>query len=161
MIGLGSEVYSCAPAPVQVAGLRAYELDGDLHDYLAGQRQILRTIGQQIHQALVAAGIHVHPPEGAFYLLLDFSPFADKFKSMGIETDSQLCEQLIDDIGVALLPGTSFGLSSDAFTARLAYVDFDGASALDNLKQDGDISSRDYAQKMLDGIQLLDNWLNS
>lgn len=159
MIGLGSEVYSCAPAPVQVAGLSAYELDSELHNYLAGQRKILSMVGQQIHQALVSTGIQVHPPEGAFYLLLDFSPFEEKFRSMGIETDQQLCEQLIDDIGVALLPGTSFGLPSRAFTARLAYVDFDGVSALESISNGKPITQ--HAQKMLDGIQLLGNWLNS
>lgn len=162
MIGLGSEVYSCAAAPVQVAGLSAYELDGDLHDFLAGQRQILSVIGQQIYVGLINAGIRVHPPQGAFYLLLDFSPFADKFSAMDIDGDSQLCERLIDDIGVALLPGTSFGLPANAYTARLAYVDFDGVTALAAVNQaDADKLISQQAQKMLDGVQLLSDWLNS
>lgn len=162
MIGLGSEVYSCAVAPVQVAGLTAYELDGELHDFLAGQRQILSVIGQQIHEGLVNAGIRVHPPQGAFYLLLDFSPFADKFSTMSIEGDSQLCKRLIDDIGVALLPGTSFGLPADAFTARLAYVDFDGVAALEAVNQgNADNVINEQAQKMMNGIQLLIDWLSS
>jgi len=165
MVGLGSETYSCAAAPVQVAALTAYELNTDLHQFLAGQRKIIKAIGQQIHSKLSSVGINVHPPQGAFYLLLDFSPFADQLKRQGIESDIQLCEQLIDDIGVALLPGTSFGMPADAYTARLAYVDFDGTSALaeiDALEEDGaEAFVAEHARKMLDGTQLLCEWLTS
>ena len=164
MIGLGSETYSCAAAPVQVAAMSAYELDGDLHQFLAGQRKIIKAIGQQIHGELSSSGIKVHPPQGAFYLLLDFSPFADQFKAQGIESDIQLCEQLIDEVGVALLPGTSFGMPADAFTARLAYVDFDGTSALADIASldDGDAASfvAKHASKMMEGTRLLCEWLS-
>ena len=163
MIGLGSETYSCASAPVQVAGLSAYELDQDVHRFLVSQRLVLRAIGQEIYRLLVDSGVNVHPPQGAFYLLLDFSPFADKFRNHGIETDTQLCEKLIEDIGVALLPGTAFGLPADALTARLAYVDFDGTSALNAITTFNLDESKQFAQKhatkMLEGIRLLGEWL--
>jgi aspartate aminotransferase len=162
LVGLGSETYSCAPAPVQVAAMTAYELDDNLHQYLNGQRKIISAIGHQIHGQLSSAGIRVHPPQGGFYLLLDFSPFVDKFKHQGIESDIQLCERLMDEIGVALLPGTSFGMDSDAFTARLAYVDFDGTSALADIASFNNAESfvAQHASKMMDGTQLLCDWLN-
>lgn len=165
MIGLGSEVYSCAAAPVQVAALSAYELDADLHQFLAGQRKILSVIGQQIHSKLSSSGIKVHPPQGGFYLLLDFSPYADQLKQQGIDSDIQLCERLIGDVGVALLPGTSFGMPADAYTARLAYVDFDGTSALENInaieEKGTEAFVAQHASKMLDGTQLLCNWFSN
>jgi aspartate aminotransferase len=164
LVGLGSETYSCASAPVQVAAMSAYELDENLHQYLAGQRKIMSAIGHQIHDQLSSAGVRVHPPQGGFYLLLDFSPFADKFKHQGIESDSQLCERLMDEIGVAVLPGAAFGMASDALTARLAYVDFDGASALADIasfKANGAESFvAQHAGKMMDGTRLLCEWLN-
>jgi len=164
MVGLGSETYSCAAAPVQVAAMSAYELDGDLHQFLAGQRKIISAIGQQIHNKLSTAGIKVHPPQGAFYLLLDFSPFADQFKRQGIESDIQMCERLIDEVGVALLPGASFGMPADAFTARLAYVDFDGTEALADIANlnsgNAEIFVARHASKMMDGIRLMTEWLS-
>ena len=69
-------------------------------------------------------------PEGAFYLFPDFSPLGDKLRGRGIRTSAQMCERLLEDTGVAILPGADFGRSPEEFTARLAYVDFDGAAAL-------------------------------
>ena len=39
-------------------------------------------------------------------------------------------QKLLEDTGVALLPGSVFGRPEDELTARFAYVDFDGAKAL-------------------------------
>ena len=160
LVGLASEIYSCASVPIQAAALSAYELDAELHRYLAGQRQILAVIGQTIHAALVERGLRAHPPQGGFYLLLDFSPFAESLAGRDIVTDRQLCEGLLDDSGVALLPGSAFGLPADALTARLAYVDFDGAALLDNWDALDDGQVKSSAAKMLKGIDRLGDWLH-
>jgi aspartate aminotransferase len=163
LIGLGSEVYSCAPAPIQVAAMTAYELDTDVLDFVAGQRQILKAVGAQIYSELASVGVRVHPPQGAFYMLLDFSPFADAFRARGIETDVQMCEQMLSATGVALLPGTAFGMPASAYTARLAYVDFDGTSALGDmatLDRDAGAFVAQHAGKMLTGIRNLGGWLS-
>ena len=158
LVGLGSETYSCAPAPIQVAALTAYKLDEQLYGFLAAQRRILRVIGMALHAALVEAGIRVHAPQGGFYLLLDFSPFAEALAKRGIDDDSQLCDRLIADTGVALLPGKAFGLPRDSYTARLAYVDFDGDAALRDADQI-EATVATHAAKMLDGIGALIEWL--
>ncbi len=158
LVGLGSETYSCAPAPIQVAALTAYELDAELQDYLVAQRRILRAVGRLAQGALAAAGLRVHPPEGGFYLLVDFSPFAQKLSARGICNDKQLCERMLDEIGVALLPGSAFGMPEAACAARLAYVDFDGAAALQGAREI-DSSADDLAGKMLEGIGAMRAWL--
>ncbi|MCY3834149.1 MAG: aminotransferase class I/II-fold pyridoxal phosphate-dependent enzyme [Chloroflexi bacterium] len=158
LLGLGSETYSCAPAPIQVAALAAYELDEELHAFLAAQRRILRAIGAAVHAAIRETGCRVHAPQGGFYLLLDFSPCADALRRQGIDDDSQLCERLLADSGVALLPGGAFGLPGGSYTARLAYVDFAGEAALqeaENIEE----KAASYAAKMLEGIEALGNWL--
>ena len=159
LVGLGSETYSCAPAPIQAAAVSAYELDAELHQYLAAQRRILAAVGRAVHAALVRGGLRVHRPQGGFYLLLDFSPFADALASRAIVTDRQLCERLLADTGAALLPGSAFGMPPDALTARLAYVDFDGAAALDDLDALDDDRAPAAAAKMLAGIDRLNSWL--
>lgn len=159
LIGLGSETYSCAPAPMQVAALAAYKLDAEVYDFLDGQRRVLRAIGSAVYAAISAAGIRVHAPQGGFYLLLDFSPFAERLQKRGIHDDAQLCEKLLADTGVALLPGAAFGLSKTSYTARLAYVDFDGEAALQDLDRI-ETTARAHAAKMLRGIGALGQWLN-
>ena len=157
--GLGSEIYSCAAAPIQVAAMAAYDLNAEIQDFLSAQRRVLRTTGLAVFQALVRAGLRVHPPEGGFYLLVDFSPFAASLAVRGIKTDKQLCEQLLDEAGVALLPGSAFGMAPEALTARLAYVDFDGEAALKSVNEFEFVAS-DFAAKMLEGISVLSDWLH-
>ena len=41
-----------------------------------------------------------------------------------------MCQRLLEDTGVAVLPGSVFGRPPTEFTSRLAYVDFNGAKAL-------------------------------
>ena len=158
LIGLGSEVYSCAPTPIQAAAMLAYQLDDSTHSLLRGQREILAVIGKAVHAALLAAGVRVHAPEGGFYLLCDFSCHAETLARRDIKNDSDLCERLLEDRGVALLPGSAFGLPEGALTARLAYVDFDGGTALAAWRAGGDILS--HADTMLAGVKALGDWLN-
>lgn len=49
----------------------------------------------------------------------------------GIFTSVELCEQLLEETGVALLPGRDFGHPAEELTTRLAFVAFDGGRALD------------------------------
>lgn len=163
LIGLASEVYSCASVPVQVAAMRAYSLEQETFDYLDYQRKILSRIGQSIYRHLADAGVAVHAPEGGFYLLLDFRPFAEQLSLHDIMTDEALCTALLEATGVMLLPGSAFGMAPEALTARLAYVDFEGDMALNSiasLEQDTEAFVGQFAGKMLDGIHLLINWLN-
>lgn len=41
-----------------------------------------------------------------------------------------MCQRLLEQTGVAILPGSDFGRPAAEFTSRLAYVDFDGTRAL-------------------------------
>ena len=72
----------------------------------------------------------MHPPEGGFYLFLDFTPLVDVLARRGIKDSTGLCERLLMETGVAILPGVVFGRPSGELTARLSYVNFDGAKAL-------------------------------
>jgi aspartate aminotransferase len=74
--------------------------------------------------------VRVHPPEGAFYLFPDFTPLAAELEQRGVEGSESLQQLLLDETGVAVLPGVAFGRPEKELTVRLAYVDFDGAGAL-------------------------------
>ena len=56
-------------------------------------------IGKRSTEILTRAGIRVQPPEGAFYLFLDFSQHSKKLISKGIADSRSLCERLLDETG--------------------------------------------------------------
>lgn len=163
ILSLASSTYSCAPTPIQLAATQAYTWDSDTAQFLSQQQNILRVMGQTIYKAIAKSGVAVQPPEGAFYLLLDFSPLREQLREKNITTDSQLCEQLLANTGVALLPGSAFGMAEDDLATRLAYVDFNGNATINSLKNadSADIESivLEKSAHMLDGIQKMVDWL--
>lgn len=130
MIGILSEIVSCAPTPVQLAAIEAYKFGPEMQNDLKIKRRILKTLGLYGAAKLRDAGIDVVDPEGGFYLFVDFEPFREKLKKRGVETGPHLCQSLLADTGVALLDGFSFGMDASSLTARLSYVDFNGGDIL-------------------------------
>ena len=130
MATVASETYTATSAPIQYAAVRAFQGGSEIESYLVQSRRVLKQLGNEIAQRLTQAGIHVLPPEGGFYLFLDFSPCAENLKARGITDSIELCERLLAETGVAILPGSDFGREASGMTVRIAYVDFDGARAL-------------------------------
>jgi len=130
MAVVASETYTSTSAPIQYAAIRAFQGGLEIEQYLWQSRRILRRLGRVLREHLVEAGVHVAEPKGAFYLFPDFSPLASKLAGRGITDSETFCSRLLEDTGVACLPGVAFGRPPEELTARLAYVDFDGARAL-------------------------------
>ncbi len=130
MAALASETYTSVCAPVQHAAIRAFNGGVVIERYLWHVRRILAHIGDKCAQILSDAGVKVHFPDGAFYLFPDFSPFTNELARKGIASSESLCERMLQEIGVAALPGSAFERPSNELTVRMAYVDFDGAKAL-------------------------------
>ncbi|HSG99148.1 MAG TPA: aminotransferase class I/II-fold pyridoxal phosphate-dependent enzyme, partial [candidate division Zixibacteria bacterium] len=130
MATVASETYTSVSAPIQCAAVRAFQGSTRIERYLQHARRILATLGTEICEILNAGGLQVHRPTGAFYLFLDFTPLAEKLAARGLRDSSELCERLLQETGVAILPGAAFERPAEELTARLAYVDFDGAKAL-------------------------------
>jgi len=127
---VASETYTSVNAPVQYAGIQAFNGGAIIEDYLWHARRILALIGRQSAQILRNGGVKVHFPLGGFYLFPDFSPLIAEIKRKGIQTPREFCYRLLEEKGVATLPGSAFNRPEDEYTLRLAYVDFDGAAAL-------------------------------
>lgn len=130
MASIASETYTSVSAPIQYAAVQAFRGDVTIERYLWHARRILSELGQKCHKILTRAGLRIHPPEGGFYLFLDFTPLTDLLAIRGINDSLTLCERLLQDAGVAVLPGFSFERPIDELTARLSYVNFSGAKAL-------------------------------
>ncbi|MBT5874895.1 MAG: aminotransferase class I/II-fold pyridoxal phosphate-dependent enzyme [Candidatus Latescibacteria bacterium] len=135
MATVASETFTSTAAPIQYAAIRAFEGGSDIDHYLKHTRRILKALGGLLTERLREDDIALADPQGAFYLFPDFESYRDRLKARGITTSDDLCRSLLADTGVAILPGTDFGRSPTELTVRLAYVDFDGESALQASEQ--------------------------
>ncbi len=154
LLGIGSETYSCAAVPVQMAARVAYESYDSIKPFIHRQTQILKEIGTYCSGVLEKCNIRVHPPQGAFYLFLDFSLFHESLKKKGIHTSNELCSRLLNDTGVVLLPSVAFGFNADFFGARLAYVDFDEPATTEIFLV------KDQCPRIIKGIEALCQWIS-
>ena len=130
LVAVASESYSSVCAPVQYAAIDAWRRDEWMLDYLRGARRIVRGLGGLGASMLSAAGAEVQSPTGGFYLWLDLSAHRAAFEARGIRSGPELCDRALEEVGVAFLPGAAFERPAAELTARVAYVDFDGAAAL-------------------------------
>lgn len=130
MAAVASETFTSTSAPIQYAAVRAFEGGTEIEEYLLHSRRVLRALGRSIATTLREHGAEILDPRGGFYLFPDFAPHREKLAARGIHTSRDLCERLLEETGVAILPGAEFGRPDEELTARLAYVNFDGAQAL-------------------------------
>ena len=135
MAAVASETYTATSAPIQFAAVCAFKGGIQIESYVSQSRRILRALGQYLTQRLKEVGVHVQEPEGAFYIFPDFTPFGENLNARGITTSEEFCQRLLVETGVAVLPGIVFGRPQEELTARIAYVDFDGARALEKAEQ--------------------------
>jgi len=164
MTAVASETYTSVSAPIQHAAVTAFQEDPRIEDYLARSRRVLAALGTWCAARLRDVGAHCETPEGAFYLFPDFSDLAHRLNARGITSGQALCTQLLDDTGVATLPGVDFGRPEDELTVRLAYVDFDGATALEAARADAQMDEawlRAWCPRVVDGIERMCGWLSA
>ncbi|MDV2078507.1 pyridoxal phosphate-dependent aminotransferase [Marinobacter xestospongiae] len=139
---IASETYTATSAPIQYAAIAAFDGGDDMDEYLKQSRRVLKVVGEYLHRRLSDMGAVVQKPEGAFYLFPNFVNFQDALARRDIKTSQALCQRLLEDTGVAILPASDFGFVPDHLGARLAFVDFDGGEALK-------LAGGDYADQAL------------
>lgn len=157
LLGLASETWSSVASPVQYAAITAYTRTPELDAYVQRQREVLSEIGQWCATRLNNAKVRTHAPDGGFYLFPDFEAHREALAARGITTSAELTARLLEDAGVALLPGSAFGCDPSQLTVRLAYVDFDGAALL---KSDHSALEQTTAATLMQGIDAITEWLN-
>src|SRR4051812_44640382 len=87
-----------APAPLQEAGAVALSLPSDYYAKLAEGYRARR---DRLIPVLTSAGFRCFRPRGAYYVMTDVSAF-------GFKDDVSFAKYLVQDIGVATVPGSSF-----------------------------------------------------
>ena len=130
MATIASETFTSVSAPIQYAAVQAYKSDPSIDTYLVNSRKLLKVIGGFVYTQLCEIELTMPKPEGGFYLFPNFKNFRKALNNKGVNTATDLCNVLLKETGVALLPGEAFGLAKEHITARLSYVDFDGEKLL-------------------------------
>jgi aspartate aminotransferase len=167
MAAVASETYTSTSAPIQYAGVRAFKGGPEIERYLKYSRRVLHALGNWCADKLRAAGATLEAPTGGFYLFPDFSGLRDRLAARGVMDCEQLCVRLLDEAGVAVLPGSSFGRPREELTARLAYVDFDGERALDGAaansrrKRLDEDWLREHCRPTVEAIESMCDWLDA
>jgi aspartate aminotransferase len=167
MAAVASETFTSTSAPIQHAAVRAFRGGIRIERYLRSSRRILAALGRWCSGRLRSAGIDVDDPAGAFYLFPDFGPHGESLRRRGVRTSVDLCDRLLEETGIAILPGSDFGRPRNELTARLAYVDFDGARALaaaEVLPKEEDLGPeylQTYCGTTLDAIDGIVDWVRS
>jgi aspartate/methionine/tyrosine aminotransferase len=87
-----------APAPLQVAGITALSLPEDYYSKIVAEYDERRAMMMRI---LGENGFVAQPPAGAYYVMADIS-------HLGFENDVNAATSLVEGIGVATVPGSSF-----------------------------------------------------
>jgi aminotransferase len=87
-----------APAPLQAAGAVGMHFDADYFNHMALEYRERREV---MVRALRDAGFTFSVPEGAYYILADFSALSQ-------DDDVTFAKWMAQEIGVATVPGSSF-----------------------------------------------------
>ena len=149
---LASESYSTVNTPTQFAAVEAYK--GNYENYKLKVRGILNAVGTYVYNNLKSNKVLINPPQGAFYLM-------PEFKNKKYKTSSKLCEAILNETGVAMLPGSDFGFNPKRMLTRLSYTDFNGFEFFKNISNYNSISEemvKTYAPNVVEGVSKLSNW---
>lgn len=87
-----------APHPLQEAGAYALRMPESFYTQLSSMYARKRSM---LHEALAGAGLECNTPAGAYYIIADVGP-------MGFADDFAAAEFLLEEVGVAAVPGSSF-----------------------------------------------------
>ena len=133
-----SETFTSVSAPIQYAAIEAYSANPNIQRYLSHSQRVLKHFMIHFHEVLSTYGISSPRPQGGFYLWASFQSHREQLKAHGIHDDETLCNRLLAELGIAMLPGQCFGQSPQDLTVRMSIVDFDGGAALEIARDSGD-----------------------
>jgi aspartate/methionine/tyrosine aminotransferase len=122
----------CAPAPFQAAGIIALGLPETYYSQMMAQYEHWRAI---LLDAISTVGFDFHKPQGAYYVMADFSRIPwnpGKYEVENWTLDRKFAEFMAREIGVAVVPGSSFYTENKQGKTR---VRFNFAKKEDTLRE--------------------------
>jgi aspartate aminotransferase len=152
---LASETFSAVSAPIQYAAITAYTSDHS--EYIKNSKNILKAVGNYVYENLKSNKVLINKPQGGFYLM-------PEFLNTKYNTSSEMCDNILKETGVALLPGSDFGFDKNKMLARLSFTDFDGQKFMNGSENTQKIDKTlilKFAPKIVEGVDNLKKWSES
>jgi len=81
-----------------------------------------------------------------------------------VNTSTKLARRLLDDTGVAGLPGVHFGFSKDILNMRFSYVNFCGNKVMESLSLGRTTTSRfidEHCPRTIKAFKKIASWVNN
>ncbi|WP_207400968.1 pyridoxal phosphate-dependent aminotransferase [Actinomadura roseirufa] len=121
LLGVASEIWSSAPAPMQHAAAYAFAEPPELVEHVDRSRRLHAAVTGAVAERFAAAGAAVTRPEAAFYVYPDLGPLRGGLRAEhGVRTSADLAALLLERYGVGVLPGSAFGDAPEALRVRVA-----------------------------------------
>lgn len=161
--------YTATSTPIQHAAIAGFQESVEMDEYFEITRSIHHIMGDYTYQALnKIEGVKTTRPEATFYLLANFNAYSDYFLANKISNSQKFSESLIQHpYHTALVGGDSLVLERTDFSARIAFVDYDGQRAMKNYVDNPPRTAsdriefvKDNAPKIVDGIAMIQRYLD-
>ncbi|QDI88100.1 pyridoxal phosphate-dependent aminotransferase [Candidatus Nitrosopumilus sp. SW] len=159
--------YTAVSTPIQHAAVAGFEISSEIDEYFEVTRNIHQIMGEYTYHELSAIeGVKATKPDATFYLLADFNAYSPELQKAKISTSQKLSEALIvHPYHTAIVGGDSLVLERTDFSARIAFVDYNGAAVYKNYLENKPKTSsertqfvKDNAPKIVLGIKMIEQF---
>lgn len=161
--------YTSTSTPIQHAAISAFEESPELDEYFEVTTKIHQIMGDYTFNRLSEIkGVKPTKPQATFYLLANFNHYSDEFYANKINTSQEFSESIIKHpYHIALVGGDSLVLERNDFSARIAFVDYNGEKTIQNyIKNPPKTHSERIefvntnAPKIVGGLNMIENYLD-
>lgn len=164
---IAATVYTNVSTPTQHAAIAAYEPNEEIEDGIRTIRAIHRIMGTHLCRMMgEVEGVSTTTPKGGFYFLADFNALAENLRRAGVGSSDDLARSLIaHPHHISTITGEAIMAAHDDFSARIAFVDYDGQRAINLYRNNPPRSTaaeREFvdtaAPRMVAGAEELARW---
>ncbi|PWI48489.1 aminotransferase class I/II [Candidatus Heimdallarchaeota archaeon B3_Heim] len=133
---IAATIYTNVSTPTQYAAITAYKQNDVIDEYIKITREIHRIMGTNLSREVgKIEGLEVTTPTGGFYFLVSFNKLKNGLLKHNVKMANELSNALLKHpFHIAALTGDACLFNPDDFTARVAFVDYDGRQAFNNYK---------------------------
>lgn len=157
-----SETYSAVSTPIQYAATSLYQHFSKIKPYLDCCNHIHRWVLNYTYEQLSQLGFASTKPQAGFYLLVHLNEHRQALKKMSISTNKELCQHILENYGVAVLPASEFYFSDSFLGFRLSPVDYDGSVVLPVFSsQNAEMKLSEWFPNIKFGLDQLANFIHA